>query len=506
MGTEVVPDTGRLLPAGASATHLIGGEHRASATGRTRDVLDPGTGTLLASVSEADTADVDAAVRAARTAFDEGSWPRTPVHQRALVLHDVARRLEADEERLATLETLDTGKPLAESRVDIRDVAAVFRHFAAVVATTTGELTPVDAPGLSFTTYEPAGVVGMITPWNYPLLQVSWKIAPALAAGCTFVAKPSELTPFTTAALGDILAAAGVPAGVANIVLGGGEVGAAIAAHPDVDVVSFTGGVSSGRSVARSAADTVKKVALELGGKNPNIVFADVDLPTAVDHALNAAFVHAGQVCSAGSRLLVHDDVHDAFVEEVLERADRIRIGHGMDSAIEMGPVISAPQRDRVHQHVLDAVADGATLALGGVVPDGPGFFYPPTVLTGVTSAMRIARAEVFGPVLTVERFAAEEEVVRTANDTAYGLAGAVWTADLARARRVASSLRLGTVWVNDFHPYFPQAPWGGRKQSGIGRELGRHGLDEFLEPKHVYVNLDPRPTNAFGAGAEAGR
>ena len=503
MRTEAVPATGRLLPASRPPAHLIGGEWH-PASGGSRDVLDPGTGAVLASAPEAGPGDVDAAVAAARTAFDDGPWPHTPVQQRVRLLHDVAQRLEADEERLATLETLDTGKPLAESRVDVRDVAGVFRHFAAVVATTAGELSPVDAPGLSFTTYEPAGVVGMITPWNYPLLQVSWKIAPALAAGCTFVAKPSEHTPFTTLALGELLAAAGVPPGVCNIVLGGGEVGARIAAHPGVDVVSFTGGVASGRSVARSAADTVKKVALELGGKNPNIVFADVDLETAVDHALNAAFVHAGQVCSAGSRLMVQDTLHDAFVERLLVRAARIRVGHGTDTGTEMGPLISAQQRDRVHQHVVGAVDDGATLALGGVVPEGPGFFYPPTVLTGVTPAMRIAREEVFGPVVTVERFAAEEEAVRLANDTPYGLAGAVWTGDLARARRVAGALRLGTVWVNDFHPYFPQAPWGGRKHSGIGRELGRHGLEEFLEPKHVYVNLEPRPLGSFGAQPEA--
>jgi betaine-aldehyde dehydrogenase len=358
--------------------------------------------------------------------------------------------------------------------------------------------------------YEPIGVCGLIAPWNYPLLQASWKVAPALAAGCTFVLKPSELTPGTTIALTALLAEAGVPRGVANLVLGAGpSAGAPLADSPLVDMVSFTGGIATGRALMAAAAGTVKKVALELGGKNPNIVFADADLEAAVDHALNAAFFHAGQVCSAGSRLLVQEEIHDAFVAAVAERAERIRLGSGLDADTESGPLISEAQRDKVEEAIRGAVAEGAHVLAGGRRPDDPslarGWFLRPTVLGNCHAGMRAVREEIFGPVITAERFVTEEDALRLANDTPYGLAGAVWTGDPERARRVATRLRAGTVWVNDYHPYFPGAEWGGFKQSGVGRELGPSGLDEFREAKHVYTNDTPAPAGWFGrTGAAA--
>lgn len=492
--------------ASAPRRMLIDGEWTLAEGSGEREVTNPATGEVLASVPEGTRGDVRRAIAAARRAFDEGPWPRTTVQERSRVLYRVSELLERDRGVLAEMETLDTGKTLAESVIDMEDIAGVFRYYAALAATHGGETNPVGAEALSLTTYEPIGVAGMIAPWNYPLLQISWKMAPALAAGCTFVAKPSELTPLTTLKVAGLLEEAGMPAGVANVVLGAGaEVGAELSENPDVDLVSFTGGVESGRKVARSAVDSVKRVALELGGKNPNIVFADADFETAVDYALNAAFLHAGQVCSAGSRLLVEDGLHDDFVEALLARARNIKVGPGMDRETEMGPVISAEHREKVEGYIRLAREEGAELRLGGGRPEGErfgnGFFLEPTVFTGVEPGMRLAREEIFGPVLTVERFGDEEEAVRRANGTSYGLAGAVWTGDIGRARRVARALRLGTVWVNDFHPYYPEAPWGGYKESGQGRELGVAGLHEYLETKHVCVNLDPKPSGWFGGG-----
>ncbi|MCX4862604.1 aldehyde dehydrogenase family protein [Streptomyces sp. NBC_00257] len=490
----------------AQQTIHVGGEWRPAVSGATRDIIDPADASVFAVVSEGDVADTDDAVAAARAAFDDGSWPRTPVAERAGLLRRVATLLERDREKIGALESQDAGKTLEEGRVDVDCVRDAFRYFADLVMNESGGRV-VDAGTdevHSVVVHEPVGVCALITPWNYPLLQASWKIAPALAAGNTFVIKPSEITPLSTVALIGLLMEAGLPQGVANLVTGAGAtVGARLAEHPDVDLVSFTGGLSSGTKVARAAADTVKKVALELGGKNPNVVFADAcatdeGFDTAVDQALNAAFIHSGQVCSAGSRLIVEESLRDRFVTELARRAERIRLGRGTDPGAECGPLVSGQQLAKTEDFVASAIAEGAVLRAGGERPAGPGYFYRPTVLDRCDRRMRVVREEVFGPVLTVETFRTEEEAVTLANDTEYGLAGAVWTADAGRARRVAGRLRHGTVWINDFHPYLPQAEWGGFGKSGIGRELGPTGLAEYREAKHIYQNLAPRPVRWF--------
>jgi betaine-aldehyde dehydrogenase len=486
----------------------IDGSWLRAADGGGREILNPYDASVLARVPEAAADDIERAVRAARSAFDGGAWFAAPAARRAGALYSTADVLIERREELARLETLDTGKTLAESRADVDDSAAVWRYYAALIAADdAGRAVDTGRPdAVSRIVHEPVGVCALITPWNYPLLQISWKLAPALAAGNTVVAKPSELTPLTTIRLFELLVPrlleAGAPTGTANLVLGGARPGAALAAHPGVDLVSFTGGVVTGRSVMRAAAETVKRVALELGGKNPNIVFADADPGAAVDFALTAAFLHSGQVCSAGSRLLLHRALHDDFTAELARRADLIRVGGGLDKGTETGPLICAAQREKVERHIAGALAQGAVLRAGGSRPDDPalgnGFFLRPTVLDGCHQGMAIAREEVFGPVLTVETFEHEDEAVALANDTPYGLAGAVWTGDAGRAERVAGRLRLGTVWINDYHPYVPQAEWGGFKQSGVGRELGPTGLREYQEAKHVWRNTSPAPQRWF--------
>ncbi|HTJ69594.1 MAG TPA: aldehyde dehydrogenase family protein [Actinospica sp.] len=482
---------------------FIDGSWRTARAGGTRDVIDPGDGAVTATVAEADASDVDAAVAAAKAAFRGGAWSGMATTQRVAVLESVADALQQNRVELAHLETRDTGKTLAESEYDIDDSTSVYRYYAALAAQDSGRVVDTGRADVdSRIVYEPVGVCGLITPWNYPLLQISWKIAPALAAGNTLVAKPSELTPLTTIRLFELLEtalrAADAPSGVANLVLGGGPVGAALAAHPDVDLVSFTGGAVSGKSVMAAAASTVKKVALELGGKNPNIVFEDADFETAVDFALTAAFLHSGQVCSAGSRLLLHESLHERFVAELVRRAELIRVRHGLNKDSETGALISAAHREKVERYIAGAVEQGATLRCGGTRLDEPGFFLRPAVLDDCHAGMTVVREEVFGPVLTVETFATEEQAVELANDTPYGLAGAVWTTNEARAARVSRALRVGTVWINDYHPYVPQAEWGGYQQSGTGRELGPSGLREYQETKHIWRTLDPKPQRWF--------
>lgn len=481
----------------------IDGRWTEAAAGGKQDVVNPYDASVVATVDQADAADVDRAVRAARRAFEEEDWAHAPTRRRADLLWRVHDLLLRDKEDIARTETLDTGKTLAEARIDVEDVANAFRYYAELAGKDAGRVVDVGPDVLSRVVHQPVGVCALIAPWNYPLLQASWKVAPALAAGNTFVLKPSEITPLTTIAMIRLIEEAGAPPGVANLVLGpGATVGAALTGHPEVDLVSFTGGLATGRTVMASAAGGPKNIALELGGKNPNIVFADADFAAAVDHALNAAFLHAGQVCSAGSRLLVENSLHDRFVEALAERARAIRLGNGLDEGTESGPLSSAEHRDKVERYIAVAQEEGARLAAGGTRPDDPelsrGFFLLPTVFADCDRSMRIVQEEVFGPVVTVERFRTEDKAVELANDTRYGLTGAVWTSDAGRAQRVAQRLRHGTVWINDFHPYVPQAEWGGFGRSGVGRELGPTGLREYQEAQHIYQNLAPAPSGWF--------
>jgi betaine-aldehyde dehydrogenase len=482
----------------------IDGSWVAGASGAEAEVLNPYDQTVIAKVDWADAADVHRATTAAHAAFEGGEWPRVTGKERGELLDRVADLLVRDKEEIARTETLDTGKTLVESRIDVDDVTAVFRYYADLADKDPGRVVDAGNPTvLSRVVYEPVGVCALITPWNYPLLQISWKVAPALAAGNTVVIKPSEVTPLSTIKLVQLLEEAGAPRGVVNLVLGDGRtVGAPLVSAPEVDMVSFTGGLATGQSIIRASAETVKKVAVELGGKNPNIVFADTDFETVVDYALTAVFLHAGQVCSAGARLIVEDGLHDRLVDEVAARADRIRLGNGLDPETESGPLVSAAHRAKIEDYVASAVDEGARLVAGGHRPSEPelqgGFFYRPTVFADCRRDMRVIREETFGPILTVERFGSEDQAVALGNDTDYGLAGAVWTSDSGRAQRVAGALRHGTVWINDYHPYLPQAEWGGFKRSGNGRELGPTGLAEYREAKHVWHNTAPAPLRWF--------
>ncbi|GAB3106221.1 aldehyde dehydrogenase family protein [Janibacter alkaliphilus] len=487
----------------------IDGTWRDAAAGGTREITCPADRQVVVTVAEGGAQDARDAIAAARTAFDRGPWPTTPTPERAAVLTEVADLLEAELDEVARLESLDTGKRFVESQVDMNDIIGVFRHFAALVQGEAGRVVDTGMPGVSSkVVHEPVGVCSLITPWNFPLLQTAWKVAPCLAAGNTFILKPSELTPQTSIWLMGALERAGLPAGVANLVLGtGAEVGAVLTDHPDVDLVSFTGGLATGKTIMATAAGTVKKVALELGGKNPNVIFADADLPAAIDNALTAIFLDSGQVCSAGARLVVEESIHDEVVDTLVARAQQIRMGGPFDPEAETGPLISDEHRDKIVRYVQTAVDEGAVLRCGGEIPGGAlaeGSYYPPTILDGCTAEMSAVQEESFGPVLTVETFSgdtpaeAEDAAVAIANHTVYGLAGAVWSSNAGRAERVAGRLRHGTIWINDYHPYVPQAEWGGMKRSGIGRELGVAGLHEYIETKHVWHNTQPAPADWF--------
>lgn len=483
----------------------INGRWQPAVSGKSRKIINPYNGQVIVEVAEGDREDARCAIRAARQAFDSKVWSDLPAGERGSYLFKLADRIETESEALAKLESLDTGKTVEESRWDMADIAGIFRYYAGLADKDGGEVISSPIPhSESRVVREPVGVCGQISPWNYPLLQAAWKLAPALAAGCTVVIKPSEITPLTTLKITELAAELDFPAGVINTVLGPGvSVGAELAENHLVDLISFTGGIETGKKIMQAASTNVKKIALELGGKNPNIIFADSDIDTALDYALDGVFFHAGQICSAGSRLMLEESIHDHFVERLKSRMAKIRLGDGMVETTQMGPLISAEHLAKVEGFMRVAETDGARLELGGRRPEGSGlqdgYFFLPTLFTGCHHDMRIVQEEVFGPVITVEKFSGEEEAVRLANGTIYGLAAGFWTRDPERIHRVAKQLRFGTVWINDFNVYFTQAPWGGYKQSGLGRELGRHGLEEYTEVKHIFQNHKPEPSGWFG-------
>ncbi|QKY70184.1 betaine-aldehyde dehydrogenase [Lentibacillus sp. CBA3610] len=483
---------------------FIKGEWVEANSGETREIINPYNQEVIAMAAEGNEQDVKFAIAAARKTFDQGDWATTPASERGKIVHKIADLIERDREDLAELESLDTGKTVEESRWDMDDIAGVFRYFAEMADKDGGEMIESPIPNsTSKVVHEPVGVCGQITPWNYPLLQASWKLAPALAAGNTLVMKSSEITPLTSIKVFELMEEAGVPAGVVNLVLGPGDsVGAELSANDDVDLISFTGGIETGKRIMQAASSNVKNLALELGGKNPNIIFADADFETAVDQAMNAVFFHAGQICSAGTRLIVEDSIHDDFVSALVDRVKNIKLGSGFDESTQMGPLISKDHLNKVINYVENGKKEGARVAVGGGRPEDPelqnGFFYLPTVLTDCTTDMGVVQDEGFGPVITVEKFTTEAEAVRLANDSIYGLSGGVFTNDIAKAERCARKMRMGTVWINDVNLYFPHAPWGGYKQSGIGRELGKTGLEEYQETKHIFQNLKPEPANWF--------
>ena len=485
----------------------IDGQWCSAHGGATREIRSPADGSLVAVVSEAGVEDALAAISAARGSFDSGIFSSLSWSERSALLSKVADLLERDLEILAALESGDTGKRIIEAKYDVADVAATFRHFAALALEQGDRAVDSGQPHISSRiTHEGIGVCSLIGPWNYPLLQIAWKVAPALAAGCSFILKPSELTPSTAIHLMKLLEEVGIPIGVANLVTGAGSViGDTLTSDPRVDLVSFTGGLHTGKRIMAKAAETVKRVALELGGKNPNIIFADADLDAAIDFAVTAAFLHSGQVCSAGTRLILERPIHDRVVKEIVRRAKLIRIGAPADLTAETGPLISAGHLKKVEEYLAKGVEEGATLLVGGARCAAPelanGWFFPPTVLDNCNTSMYCVQEESFGPILTVEVFDTEEEAIKIGNDTIYGLSGAVWSSDIARTERVSKALRHGTIWINDYGPYKPAAEWGGFKASGNGRELGEHGLQEYLEIKHIWTNNSPSKSEWFADG-----
>jgi betaine-aldehyde dehydrogenase len=483
-------------PTVKTCQNFINNQWTPSASRETFPVYDPSTEEVIAQVASSSAADVDAAVTAARAAFDSGPWSSATAQDRGRLLYKLAEKIRANSAALAELEVRNSGKPIVEAEFDIADVATCFEYYAGLANKVLGHVNPVPANALSFTLREPVGVAGQIIPWNYPLLMAAWKLAPALAAGCTCVLKPAEQTPLTALEMANWFEETGFPPGVINIINGFGETaGAALVAHPGVDKIAFTGSAAVGKIIVKSAADTLKRVTLELGGKSPNIFFTDADWEAAVDGALFGVFINQGEVCSAGSRILVEKKIYSKFVEAMAEKAKRIRLGAPLERETKMGPLVSKEQYDRVSSY-LELGKTEAKVAIGGGRPKqfAKGYYLEPTIFYDVDNSARIAREEIFGPVASVIPFDGEPDAIRIANDTPYGLAAAVWTRNIYKAFRVVKSLRAGIVWVNHMQPTYVEAPWGGYKQSGFGRELGPWGLEEYLETKQVFVNLDEAP------------
>ena len=472
---------------------FINNEWRPASSGKRFAVENPATEEVIAEVALGDAADIDNAALAARACYESAAWRGLSARKRGRLLTKAADLLEARLDEFARLETAHNGKTLFESKIELTMTVNTLRYYGGWADKITGDTLPVEGPFFCYTLREPVGVVGAIVPWNFPLNIASWKFAPALAAGCTIVLKPASETPLTALAMGDVMLEAGFPAGAFNVVAGGGSTaGAALVRHPDIDKISFTGSTEVGRTIMKMAADSNKRLTLELGGKSPNIIFADADIPAAVKGAQTGIFYGKGEVCAAGSRLLIEAQVHDQVVEQLAAGAKKLTPGDPLDKNTRLGALVSKKQRDTVLSYVRKGVEEGATIVAGGkaVQPNGKGYFVEATVFDGVTPDMTIAREEIFGPVLAVLTFEDFDEGVKLANRSMYGLAAGIWTRDIQKAHRAARAIRAGTVWINSYNFYDSGAPFGGFKASGFGRDLGREALDGYLETKTVWVGL----------------
>ncbi len=476
---------------------MIGGRLVECASGKQIDVINPATGQLLTTVERGEAEDVNRAVEAARRAFESGPWPKMSASEREKILWRIGELIDKHRDELALLESLNTGKTLrGAQRGDMKPASDIFYFYAGWARNYHGEVIPVDGPFLNYTLREPVGVVGMITAWNYPMLLAAWKVAPALATGNTMVIKPSELTPLTTLRLAELCLEAGVPEGVVNVVTGyGSEAGEALARHMEVGKIAFTGSIRSARALLKASAESnLKRLSLELGGKSPNIIFPDANLEAAIPAAFWAIYANKGEVCSAGSRLLLHEKIHDEFLERLVDKARKMKVGNPLDPKTEMGPQISQAQLDRILGYIQSGIAEGAKLLCGGERDTegekASGFFCKPTVFRDVKPEMKIAQEEIFGPVLAAMKFQDEDEAIHIANGTIYGLVSGIWTKDVQRAHRLAREIKAGVVWINTYNGFDSAAPFGGYKQSGFGREQGVHALESYTQVKSVWVAL----------------
>ena len=477
----------------------INGELTESAAGDVRELSEPATGEPLATVAMAAEADVDRAVEAARAAL-EGPWGKTPPNERSRLLHALADALVANRKELAELEVRNVGKAISSVKAELAQAVENFRFYGSAIASIAGRSNPIGGSILFYSLKEPVGVAGQIVPWNYPLMMTTWKLAPALAAGCTVVLKPDSSTPLSALRMAELAGEVGFPPGAINVIPGAGKtIGAYLVRHPGVDKIAFTGSTETGSEIMRMASDPIKRITLELGGKSPNVVFADADLADAIPSSVWSIYYSAGQSCEARSRILVERSLYDEFVSSFSDAAGKLKLGDPLDPETQVGSLISNDHRERVHGYVEAAREEGAEVVAGGEALDGKGAFYPPTVLAGVESNMKVAQEEIFGPVVTVSSFEDEKEAIRIANDVRYGLMATVWTGDPARGHRLARQIKAGTVGINMPYTAFPGIPFGGYKQSGFGRELGLETLELYLETKSVLVSTSARPFNPFG-------
>jgi acyl-CoA reductase-like NAD-dependent aldehyde dehydrogenase len=477
----------------------IGGEGVEPASGELREVREPATGELLARVAMGGEADVDRAVEAARVALD-GAWGKTPGTERSRLLHALADAIVANRKELAELEARNVGKAISSVKAEVAGATENFRYYASAIASIAGRSNPIGGSLLFYSQKEPVGVAAQIVPWNYPLMMATWKLAPALAAGCAVVLKPDPQTPLSVLRIAELATEVGFPAGAINIVPGDGPTtGSYLVRHPGVDKVAFTGSTKTGGEIMRMCSDPIKRLTLELGGKSPNLLFADANLADAIPASVWAIFASAGQSCEARSRLLVERSMYDDVVAQVTELSQKVKVGDPLDAETQMGSLISAAHREKVHGFVEGARTEGAEITTGGAIGDGPGAFYPPTVIARAGNQMLAAQEEIFGPVVTVIPFEDEADAIRIANDVKYGLMATVWTGDPGKGHRIASKIKSGTVGINMPYTAFPGIPFGGYKQSGFGRELGLETLDLYLETKSVVTYTGTRPTNPFG-------